>query len=148
MRHRPGAPGIVPVCPGEPVSDRSVEREEVRLTMPATPEYLRVARLTAAGLAGRMGFSYDEVEDLRIAVDELCFLLVGTKGRDGTLELVYELLPDAITIQGTGRFETGTSAIAPSVSDLSQQILAAVVDEHDVDGAGQRFRLTKRRTAY
>ena len=37
------------------------------------PEYLRLVRLTAAGLASRLGFTFDEVEDLRIAVDELCF---------------------------------------------------------------------------
>ncbi|MBA2438406.1 MAG: anti-sigma B factor RsbW, partial [Acidimicrobiia bacterium] len=58
--------------------------EQVRLVMPATPELLRVARLTAAGLASRLGFSFDEVEDVKIAVDELCFALVGTKGREGT----------------------------------------------------------------
>ena len=68
-----------------------VDGEEVRLTMPATPHLLRVARLTAAGLAGRLGFSFDEIEDVKIAVDELCFAVVGSKGRDGSLTLTYRL---------------------------------------------------------
>ena len=50
---------------------------DVRLVVPAAPEYLRLVRLTAAGLASRLGFTFDEVEDLRIAVDELCFHLLG-----------------------------------------------------------------------
>jgi len=127
------------------VSNREVE--EVKLTMPAVPQLLRVARLTAAGLAGRLGFNFDEIEDVKIAVDELCFALVGTKGRDGDLTVTYRLLPDALEIEGAGRFAGESSH--PTPSDLSAQILAAVVDEHELtrDGDELRFRLRKRRAA-
>ncbi len=119
--------------------------EEVKLTMPAAPQLLRVARLTAAGLAGRLGFNFDEIEDVKIAVDELCFALVGTKGHDGDLTLVYRLLPDALEIEGSGVF--GSGAAHPVPSELSAQILAAVVDEHELtsDGDEIRFRLRKKR---
>jgi serine/threonine-protein kinase RsbW len=122
-----------------------VDGEEVRLTMPATPQLLRVARLTAAGLAGRLGFSVDEIEDVKIAVDELCFALVGSKGRDGNLTLTYRLGERELAIHGEGTFGDGDHAPAPS--ELSAQILAAVVDDHDIsrDGETMRFRLVKRR---
>ena len=117
----------------------------VRLTMPATPQLLRVARLTAAGLAGRLGFSFDEIEDVKIAVDELCFALVGSKGRDGQLTVTYRLHDGALAIEGEGAFKAASSDPAPS--DLSAQILAAVVDEHELsrDGDTMRFTLLKRR---
>ena len=118
-----------------------VAGEEVRLTMPATPQLLRVARLTAAGLAGRLGFSFDEIEDVKIAVDELCFALVGSKGRGGTLTVTYRLADEQLEIIGEGDFAADGPTVAPS--DLSAQILAAVVDEHEVSPA--RFRLLKRR---
>ena len=123
-----------------------VDGEEVRLTMPATPQLLRVARLTAAGLAGRLGFSFDEIEDVKIAVDELCFALVGSKGRTGTLTLTYRMADSQLEILGEGVFG-GESAPAPS--ELSSQILAAVVDDHELtrDGDTMRFRLVKRRAA-
>lgn len=117
---------------------------DVRLVVPAAPEYLRLVRLTAAGLASRMGFTFDEVEDLRIAVDELCFLLVGNgDALDRTMELRYSAGPDSITIEG----ETALDGPAPEPNELSQQILGALVDEHEVDGRGDavRFRLVKRR---
>jgi anti-sigma regulatory factor (Ser/Thr protein kinase) len=124
-----------------------VDGEEVHLTMPATPQLLRVARLTAAGLAGRLGFSFDEIEDVKIAVDELCFALVGSRGRDGTLTLTYRLGDHELEITGEGTFSSGAGDAAPAPSDLSAQILAAVVDEHELtrDGDTMRFRLLKRR---
>src|SRR5438105_14462959 len=111
-----------------PVTD--VAGEEVRLTMPATPQLLRVARLTAAGLASRLGFSFDEIEDVKIAVDELCFALVGSKGREGNLTLRYVLSKERLVIEGEGNFADGGGEPAPS--ELSAQILAAVVDEHEI----------------
>src|SRR3954471_4095898 len=99
------------------------EREEqlrtggdVRLVVPASPEYLRLVRLTAAGLASRLGFSFDEVEDLRIAVDELCFHLLGgsgdANGHGRTMDLSYSADVDSITI--TGR--TGLTGPVPAPS--------------------------------
>ena len=124
-----------------------VRREEVRLTMPAVPQLLRVARLTAAGLANRLGFSYDEIEDVKIAVDELCFALVGSRGHAGSLLITYRLADDALTIEGEGTYANGNGEGAPAPSDLSAQILAAVVDDHELtrDGDLMRFRLIKRR---
>ena len=123
-----------------------VDGEEIRLRMPAAPQLLRVARLTAAGLAGRLGFSFDEIEDVKIAVDELCFALVGSKGRDGTLMLTYVLHDQALEIRGEGAF-AGTDDAPPAPTEWSAQILAAVVDEHELggEGASMHFRLLKRR---
>ncbi|MCC6446857.1 MAG: ATP-binding protein [Armatimonadetes bacterium] len=44
----------------------------VQLMIPCRPEYVSVARLTTSGVASRAGFSYDGVEDLRLAVGEAC----------------------------------------------------------------------------
>lgn len=124
---------------------------DVRLVVPAAPEYLRLVRLTAAGMASRLRFTFDEVEDLRIAVDELCFHLLGSDNgdddipidEDRTMELIYSASADSITI--TGR--TGLSGALPEPSELSEQILDALVDEHEVSGSGGMvtFRLKKQR---
>jgi serine/threonine-protein kinase RsbW len=122
---------------------------DVRLIVPAAPEYLRLVRLTAAGMASRLGFTFDEVEDLRIAVDELCFHLLGDADEaaaldeDRTMDLVYSAGPDSITISG----RTGLTGSIPEPSELSEQILDALVDEHEVSGGNGmvHFRLMKQR---
>jgi serine/threonine-protein kinase RsbW len=117
----------------------------VVLTVPAQPEFLRVVRMTASGLGSRLGFNIDEVDDLRLALDELCFALIG-KGTEGELKLTYVLEEHALVI--TGEIAKETSA-ASELNDLSRQILSALVDEHELsDGATtRRFSLTKRQLA-
>jgi len=118
---------------------------EVRLELPAAPEFLRISRLMAAGVASRVGFTLDEVEDLRIAIDEVCFSMVGPRGRAGTITLRYRLDADHLVVEGAGQFSDGLSN-EPVVSALSNQILAAVVDECELSAGeeGPRFRLVKR----
>jgi hypothetical protein len=119
--------------------------DEVRLTVPARPEFLRLARVTAAGLAGRLGFSYDEIEDLRLAIDELCFGLTGPTGRHGTVELRYLIEEGSLSVEGNGNFLEDITPIA--LTDLSRIILSALVDEHTLGSGphGPRFKLVKRR---
>lgn len=119
--------------------------DEVRLAVPATPEFVRLARVTAAGLASRLGFTFDDVDDLRLAIDELCFALIGSRGRTGTVELRYKVNGDVLEVIGAGTFDDGGAE--PKLNDFSAQILQALVDEHELKGdAGHpQFRLVKRR---
>ena len=48
------------------------QAETVQLIIPCRPEYVGVARLAVLGIASRLPFSYDEVEDVRLAVGEAC----------------------------------------------------------------------------
>jgi hypothetical protein len=107
------------------------------------PEFLRLARVTAAGLASRLGFSFDEVEDLRLAIDELCYGLTGSTGRDGTVQVRFVLGDDSLLVEGEGHFVITTP---PTLSDLSEVILTALVDEHELGLGpdGPTFRLLKR----
>ena len=116
--------------------------------MPATPGLLRVARLTAAGLANRVGFNVDEVEDVKIALDELCFGLLGDGAGTGTLDLRFVLEPGALTIEGAGPAHGGQDR-DEETTEFAALLLAALVDEHDIsrDGDELRFRLVKHQSA-
>ena len=127
-----------------PVTTESVD--EVQLVMPADPEFLRLARVTAMGLASRLSFTIDEIDDLRIAIDELVFGLIGTKGRPGQVVMRYRLQPHGLEVEGTGRFEDHQQGHA--LTELSELILDAVADEHELnpDPVAPRFRMLKRRS--
>jgi hypothetical protein len=120
------------------------ESTVIRLAIPAAPEFLRLARLAAADVASRAGFSYEDIEDLRIGVDELCHLLMAPGTESQQLSLTFKLQSNAVTVDGEG--PPGASHHAVIQSELSRTIVTAVVDEHDVshDGDVLRFHMVKR----
>ncbi len=121
----------------------------VELSLPVEADLLVLARLTAATVASRASFDVEEIEDLRLAVDELCIALIQGQG-DGRLELRFSRDEDQIEVLGTLRPGPGIpgGGIAGQSDDgLSQRILDALVDEHgheSTDGRSQAW-LRKRR---
>lgn len=120
----------------------------VDLSIPVQADLVVLARLTAATVAGRAGFGVEDIEDLRLAVEELCLSLVGG-GKEGRLHLTYECEGDAITV--SCRYEDAdvqVGARGPDADDLSLRILDALVDEHghDVRDGHPSAWLCKRRS--
>ena len=112
---------------------------EIRLEIPAAPAYLRLARLAVADVGARAGWSYEDIDDLRIAVDELCYA-IGAGAEHGRLLLSYEVDGNGIEVRGSG---TDTTPLA-APGELARAIIAAVVDEFDLDVDERRFRFVKR----
>jgi len=50
--------------------------DNIGLMLPFKAEYVSIARLTASGIASRIGFDIDTVEDIKVAVAEVCNRLV------------------------------------------------------------------------
>ena len=74
--------------------------ETVQLIIPCRPEYVGVARLAVLGIASRMPFSYDEVEDVRLAVGEACTHAVERAGPGrATIRITSVIAPHALTIE-------------------------------------------------
>jgi serine/threonine-protein kinase RsbW len=55
----------------------------VELTIPAKAEYVGIVRLTTSGVANRMGYSYDDIEDIKVAVSEACTNAVNHAYKEG-----------------------------------------------------------------
>ncbi|TYR97978.1 anti-sigma B factor RsbW [Rossellomorea vietnamensis] len=60
----------------------------IEMKIPAKPEYVGVIRLTLSGIASRMGFTYDAIEDLKIATSEAITNAVQHAYRDETGEVI------------------------------------------------------------
>ena len=93
----PGQRDPVPPDAGTAQADRDAQ-DHVTVCMPAEGAYLSVLRTATAGLAARLDFTLDEIEDLRIAVDEACAMLLGQAIPGTNLECAFDLGAQEMTI--------------------------------------------------
>lgn len=73
----------------------------IELIVPSKPEYLGVVRLTVSGIANRMGYTYEEIEDIKIAVTEACTNVVFhayDDDTDGKTKLNFAVYEDRLEI--------------------------------------------------
>ena len=133
--------------------------ERVDLAFPLGPDLRYLARMTAAAVAARVDFSIDQVEDLRLAIDELCIAVAGEEGGTGRLHLSFEweadsiavtaiAAPDGVTPDELSAHVGPTRLATPTPNELSARILDALVDEHGTDsvgGAPRAWMVVRRR---
>jgi serine/threonine-protein kinase RsbW len=118
----------------------------VALSLPADPRHLRLARLTASGFSADLGFSLDEVEELRLAVGEASALLVEHAAAGARLTVRYHDDDGELVVEGRCPADAGSPL---TVDPVAEAVLANTVDtfEVDRDGEANRFRLAKRARA-
>jgi serine/threonine-protein kinase RsbW len=112
--------GVVPeaVTAVEPEAPPRVE-----LRIPADSAYVSVLRTATAGLAARLDFTLDDIDDLRMAVDEACGLLLPQAEPDSELTCEFTLASEELRISVTA------SSAAPRLPDregFAWAVLSAV----------------------
>ncbi len=122
-------------------------RDMVTVRLPAASAYLSVLRTATAGLAARLDFTLDEIEDLRIAVDEACAMLLSQAVPGSDLECEFELTGDAMRIAVSVLTVDGQEPSRDTFAWTVLSSLAGEVDSHV--GADDRVTvvLQKRRGA-
>jgi serine/threonine-protein kinase RsbW len=117
----------------------------VTIKLPAAGAYLSVLRTATAGLAARLDFTLDEIEDLRIAVDEACAMLLAQAVPGADLECRFALEADSMQISVSVLTLDGEE---PSRDTFAWTVLSALAGEVDSDaGVDNRVTITlmKRR---
>ena len=122
---------------------------EIRLSVPAQADYVHVLRSVIASVAAKLNFSYDDIEDLRLAVDEACAYLLGL--RDASTTLTLSITPSdgtvdvVASVQGAGGAEQAPGAQA----NMMWHLLGALTDEarFEEQGGQPGIRFTKTTVA-
>jgi serine/threonine-protein kinase RsbW len=114
----------------------------VELRLPADPNLLRVARVTVAAVAASLPFTLQDVEDLRIAVDELSARAIEGVTPEAILELRITAGHADVTVVGR---VPGAGPLPPLHPVAAELIAMTDVEQHEVDGGADRaFEFTKR----
>ena len=104
----------------------------VEMALSVKEDLLVLARIGASTVASRVGFDVEEIDDLRLAVDELCLQVLQGR-RSGRLLLA--IAADSGRIDMWCNYDGPDEPVDQSIDDevlvgLSGRILDALVDEH------------------
>jgi anti-sigma regulatory factor (Ser/Thr protein kinase) len=113
--------------------------QPVRLSVPASMRYLSAARVVAASLGAEGGLDVDDLDDLRLGVNELLSLLVESSGPGARIELEFAVGDGTISVRGT--LEGAAAGQPVEIDELTRRIVDAVLDHHELDGTS--FSLIK-----
>jgi serine/threonine-protein kinase RsbW len=130
------ATGVVEVPDARP-------RDVVVITLPADSAYLSVLRTATAGLAARLDFTIDEIEDLRIAVDEACAMLLPQARPEADIACEFRLEEATIHV---GVSVLTTDGRQPSRDTFAWTVLSALAGDVDSSADGdKRVTITLRK---
>jgi serine/threonine-protein kinase RsbW len=120
--------------------------DRVAIRVPADGAYVATLRLATASLAARCDLTVDDIEDLRLAVDEACSLLLALAAPGRTLEAEFVLTP--------GQLRVAASIEAVDGADIDRggfawTVLGALASGVEIANQAGRLTIsvTKRREA-
>jgi hypothetical protein len=109
--------------------------DEIWLLVPPRACHLRAIRLVAAEAGRRAGFDMSELDDLRIAVGELCSVLMDATER----RLLVKVLVRAGRVVVRGSAPRRDGGAPPSLPGVSELIVDAVSDDYALEVAGTQL---------
>lgn len=121
----------------------------ITLSVPAAAEYVHVLRSVVAGVGATIDLSFDEIEDLRLAVDEASAHLLKIAGDAHALRLTMERDRSTLIVTVGVASDVARHNGQPPDQFLTWHILGALTDgaEPVVEDYGPAIRFAKRRSS-
>ena len=126
--------------------------ETIKMEITANPAYVSIIRLTTSGIANKVGFCMDDIEDLKVAVSEACTNAI-KHSSDDRFTIIYTMIENGLTIEiiDNGNGYDTSSINEPDIENLKESgmglfIIEALMDEVSIEsqeGKGTSIKLTK-----
>ena len=112
------------------------EPDAVQLRLPADSAYASVLRTLTAGLAARVDFTMDDIEDMRIAVSEAAAMVLDQADPAGVLDCSFEVGPGRLALVISA---ASAAPRSPDYESFGWQVLATLADEASIDAVPGRY---------
>ena len=126
--------------------------ETIKMEITANPAYVSIIRLTTSGIANKVGFCMDDIEDLKVAVSEACTNAI-KHSSDDRFTIIYTMIENGLTIEiiDNGNGYDTSSINEPDIENLKESgmglfIIEALMDEVSIEsqeGKGTSIKVTK-----
>lgn len=97
----------------------------IQLRIPSSTAYVSLVRTAAAAIAARLDYSIDRIDDLRLAVDEACALVIADAADDAVIVCEFVSASTQLEVEIAGASRSGSP---PSSGSFAWTVLSALVD--------------------
>ena len=112
--------------------------ETIKMEIASNPQYVSVIRLTTSGIANKIGFCLEDIEDIKVAVSEACTNAI-KHSLDNKFSVEYTIFENGLTITiiDSGKGYDVDSIDVPNLeepkeSGLGLFIIQSLMDEVDI----------------
>ena len=126
--------------------------ETIKMEISSNPEYVSIIRLTTSGIANKIGFCLDDIEDLKVAISEACTNAI-KHSLDDRFIIVFNILENGLTIEiiDEGQGYDISSISEPNLDNLQESgmglfIIQSLMDDVTIEskeGKGTTIKMTK-----
>jgi serine/threonine-protein kinase RsbW len=114
-------------------------RSDVELRLPADSAYVSVLRSISAGLAARLDFTLDDIEDLRMAVGEASALVLPEAEPGSELVCEFFMRPGELTVQVS---VPSSQPTPPDEDGFAWQVLTTLATKASASSDDRRLTIT------
>ena len=112
--------------------------ETIKMEIASNPQYVSVIRLTTSGIANKIGFCLEDIEDIKVAVSEACTNAI-KHSLDNKFSVEYTIFENGLTITiiDSGKGYDVDSIDVPNLeepkeSGLGLFIIQSLMDEVEI----------------
>lgn len=107
--------------------------DEIKIHLPQKADYLGFIRLSVSGLASKMGFDIDTIEDIKVAVSEVCSRLI-SQGSEACADcdITFQLYDWGIRAILSVQNHDGRDIFECESGDFAKAIISTLMDEFEV----------------
>ena len=131
----------------------------LKFTVPGSPEYVKIAKMSVESAAAVAGFTVDDIEDMGIAVADACKLITchGFDGWSESYDIECAIDEDKITIEvkddlcrhGIVKDLTRRPCMdCPNEGDLGMHVIRTLMDEVEIikeEGKKKSIKMVKHK---
>lgn len=104
--------------------------DRIAITLPCKAEYVSVARLAASGVANRAGFDLDTVEDIKVAVSEVCTRIISVaENSSKQYEIEFKICTNKLLISFSSDIKKTDCIFQDDEDGLGISIINAFMDD-------------------
>lgn len=110
--------------------------DEIKMQLPQKADYVSLVRLTTSGIASKIGFDIDTIEDIKVAVSEVCNKIISFKPSCKHYGVTFQLYKNGFKVLFRVADQLARTMFEGESGEFARVIILTLMDEFTIDCDG------------